>query len=124
MLFNFLLLFNMPNWIKNIGFGIAFLVFPILDGVTTKIALTKYGVREANPIMSWVIRKIGIRLSMFIPFIFFLILVLLFWEKTDSSALFALTIGYFAVIVNNVIVIQREKRKLGVSKKSEIDITH
>ena len=122
LLFNFLLLFNMPNWIKNIGFGIAFLIFPILDGMTTKIVLTKYGGREANPIMAWVIKKISIRFSMFIPFTFFLIFVLFFWEKTDSSALFALTIGYFAVIVNNVIVIQGKKRKLTMAKKNEIKI--
>ena len=57
---------------------------------------------------------------MFIPFIFFLIFVLLFWEITDSSALFALTIGYFAVIVNNMIVIQRKKRKLELARRSKI----
>ncbi len=122
LLFNFLLLFNMPNWIKNIGFGIAFLVFPILDGVTTTIALTKYGGKEANPIMAWVIRKIGIRLAMFIPFTFFLIFVLLFWGKTDSNALFALTIGYFAVIVNNLIVILSKKRKLEMERKPETNV--
>ena len=79
MFLNFLSLFSMPNWIKNIGFGIAFLIFPILDGITTNIALTKYGGKEANPIMAWVIKKIGIRFAMFIPFVFFLTFVLLFW---------------------------------------------
>jgi hypothetical protein len=49
-------LFNMPNWINHIEFGIVFLVFPILDGITTNIALTKYGEREANTIMAWVIK--------------------------------------------------------------------
>jgi uncharacterized membrane protein len=119
MFLNFLALFSMPNWIKNIGFGIAFLIFPILDGITTNIALTKYGGKEANPVMAWVIKKIGIRFAMFIPLVFFLIFVLLFWETADSSTLFGLTTGYFAVIVNNLIVIQRRKKKLERARRSE-----
>jgi hypothetical protein len=113
----------MPNWIKNIGWGIAFLVFPILDGITTNIAITKYNGKEANPIMAWVIKKIGIRFAMFIPFIFFLIFVLFYWETTDSSTLFGITIGYFAVIINNVIVIRRNKKKLEMARKSETNAT-
>jgi len=113
----------MPNWIKNIGFGIAFLIFPILDGITTNIALTKYGGKEANPIMAWVIKKIGIRFAMFIPFVFFLIFVLIFWKTADSSILFGLVIGYFAVIVNNLIVILRRKKKLDMARRSETGIT-
>jgi hypothetical protein len=119
MFLNFLALFSMPNWIKNIGFGIAFLIFPILDGITTNIALTKYGGKEANPVMAWVIKKIGIRFAMFIPFVFFLIFVLIFWETADSSTLFGLVIGYFAVIVNNLIVILRRKKKLERARRSE-----
>ena len=119
MFLNFLALFSTPNWIKNIGFGIAFLIFPILDGITTNIALTKYGGKEANPVMAWVIKKIGIRFAMFIPLVFFLIFVLLFWETADSSTLFGLVIGYFAVIVNNLIVIQRRKKKLERARRSE-----
>ena len=116
---NFLSLFSLPDWINNIGFGFAFLIFPILDGITTNIALTKYGGKEANPIMAWVIKKIGIRFAMFIPLVFFLIFVLLFWETADSSTLFGLTTGYFAVIVNNLIVIQRRKKKLERARRSE-----
>ena len=120
MFLNFLSLFSMPNWIKNIGFGIAFLIFPILDGITTNIALTKYGGKEANPVMAWVIKKIGIRFAMFIPFVFFLTFVLLFWETTDSSTLFGLMIGYFAVIVNNVIVIRHHKNKLEMARTTSL----
>jgi len=123
MFINFLLLFSMPDWIKNIGCGIAFLVFPILDGITTDIALTKYDAKEANPIMAWVIKMLGIRVAMFIPFTFYLIFVLLFWEKTDSSILFGLTIGYIVVILNNVIVIHRNGKKLEMAKNSETNIT-
>ena len=119
MFLNFLSLFSMPNWIKNIGFGIAFLIFPILDGITTNIALTKYRGKEANPVMVWVIKRIGIRFAVFIPFVFFLIFVLIFWETTDSSILFGLVIGYFTVIVNNLIVIQRRKKKLESERRSE-----
>ena len=116
---NFLSLFSLPDWINNIGFGFAFLIFPILDGITTNIALTKYGGKEANPVMAWVIKKIGIRFAMFIPFVFFLIFVLIFWETADSSTLFGLVIGYFAVIVNNLIVILRRKKKLERARRSE-----
>ena len=122
MFLNFMSLFNMPNWINHIEFGIVFLVFPILDGITTNIALTKYGGREANPIMAWVIKKISIRFAMFIPFIFFLIFVLFYWRSTESSVLYGLYVVYLTVIVNNVIVIQRNKRKLEMAKKNEIKI--
>ena len=122
MFLNFMSLFNMPNWINHIEFGIVFLVFPILDGITTNIALTKYGGREANPIMAWVIKKISIRFAMFIPFIFFLIFVLFYWRSTESGVLYGLYVVYLAVIVNNVIVIQRNKRKLEMAKKNEIKI--
>jgi len=98
-------------------------LFPILDGVTTNIALTKYGGKEANPIMVWVIKKISIRFAMFIQFTFFLIFVLLFWETTDSSTLFGLTIGYFAVIVNNRIVIQRNEEKLDMARRCQTNIS-
>ena len=64
-------LFNMPNWVNHIEFGIVFLFFPILDGITTNIALTKYGGREANPIMAWVVKKISNMVAMFIPCIAF-----------------------------------------------------
>jgi hypothetical protein len=112
ILVSFLPLFKMPNWINNIWFGVAFLIFPILDGITTKIALTKYGAKEANPIMAMVIKKLGINVSTSLPFLIFLVLVLLFWRQFDSSTLFAIIIGYFAVIVNNVIIIERKKRRL------------
>ena len=97
----------------------AFLIFPILDGITTNIALTKYGGKEANPIMAWVIKKIGIRFAMFIPFTFFFIFVLLYWETTDSSTLFGLTFGYFAVIINNEMVIRGNKKKLERARSNE-----
>ena len=122
MLLNFMSLFNMPDWINHTEFGIIFLVFPILDGITTNIALTKYGGKETNPIMAWVIKKISIRFAMFIPFIIFLIFVLFYWRSTESSVLYGLYLVYFAVIVNNVIVIQRNKRKLAMVKKDEIKI--
>ena len=63
MFLNFMSLLNMPNWINHIGFGITFLIFPILDGISTNIALTKYGGKEANPIMAWIIKKISIRFA-------------------------------------------------------------
>jgi len=72
--------------------------------------------------MAWVIKKISIMFAMLIPFIFFLIFVLFYSRSTESSVLYGLYIVYFAVIVNNVIVIQRNKRKLGMSKKNEIKI--
>lgn len=120
---NFLSLFNMPNWIKNIGYGISFLVFPVLDGITTNIALTKYGGKEANPIMAWVIKKIGIRFAMFIPLIIFFFFVLFYWQTTNSSTLFGLSIVYLAVIINNVIVIQRNKKKQNGTRQNELTIT-
>jgi uncharacterized membrane protein len=113
MFLNFMALFNMPHWINRIGFGIAFLVLPILDGISTNIALKKYGGKEANPIMAWVIKKIGIRFAMFIPFIIFLIFVLVNWEKTESSVLYGLYIVYFTVLVNNGIVILQHKKETG-----------
>ena len=112
ILANILFLFNMPKWINNIWFGIGFLVFPILDGVTTRIALTKFGGSEANPIMAWVIKKLGINVSAFIPFLFFSIVVWLFWKQSDSSTLFAIIICYLAVVINNLIVIKMGKRRL------------
>jgi hypothetical protein len=120
---NLMSLLNMPNWINHIGFGIVFLIFPILDGISTNIALTKYGGKEANPIMAWVIKKISIRFAMFIPFITFLIFVILYWETTDSSVLYGLYIVYFAVILNNGIVILRNKKKLDVARKNSVDIS-
>ena len=72
--------------------------------------------------MAWVIKKISIRFAMFIPFIIFLIFVLFYWRSTESSVLYGLYLVYFAVIVNNVIVIQRNKRKLAMVKKDEIKI--
>ena len=116
---NFLSLFSLPDWINNIGFGFAFLIFPILDGITTNIALTKYGGKEANPIMAWVIKKIGIRFAMFIPCTFFFIFVLLYWETTDSSTLFGITIVYFTVIINNAMVIRGNKKKLERARSDE-----
>ena len=91
---NFLSLFSLPDWINNIGFGFAFLIFPILE-------------------------KIGIRFAMFIPFTFFFIFVLLYWETTDSSTLFGLTFGYFAVIINNEMVIRGNKKKLERARSNE-----
>jgi MFS family permease len=82
MFLNFLALFNMPNWIKNIGFGIAFLISPILDGITTNIALTKYRGKEANPVTACVIKKIGIRFRQ----LFFSLLPLLTEEKNTYSS--------------------------------------
>ena len=113
----------MPHLINRIGFGIAFLIFPILDGISTNIALTKYGGKEANPIMACVIKKISIKFAMLIPFIIFLIFVLFYWETTESSVLYGLYIEYFAVIVNNQIVIMRNKRKLEMAKKNSINIS-
>ena len=72
--------------------------------------------------MAWVIKKISIRFAMFIPFIFFLIFVLFYWRSTESSVLYGLYVVYLVVIVNNVIVIQRNKRKLEMAKKNEIKI--
>ena len=72
--------------------------------------------------MAWVIKKISIRVAMFIPFIVFLVFVLFYWRSTESSVLYGLYILYFAVIMNNVIVIQRNKRKLAMAKKNEIKI--
>ena len=123
MFLNFMSLLNMPNWINHIEFGIVFLIFPILDGISTHIALTKYGGKEANPMMAWVIKKISIRFAMFIPFIIFLVFVILYWETTDSSVLYGLYIVYFAVIVNNLIVILRNKKKLDVARRNSINIS-
>ena len=116
---NFIALFTMPNWIKHIGFGIGFLIFPMLDGITTNIALTKYSGKETNLLMALVIKKIGIRYAMFIPFIFISLFVIFYWETTESSVLFGLAIAYFAVIINNLIVIRRNKKKLALERTSE-----
>ena len=113
----------MPNWIKHIGFGIGFLIFPTLDGITTNIALTKYGGKETNPLMAWVIKKIGIRYAMFIPFIVVLLFVVFYWETTKTSVLFGLAIAYFAVIINNLVVIRRNKKKLDIDRRHETEIT-
>jgi hypothetical protein len=119
ILVNFLFLFDMPHWINNIRFGIAFLIFPILDGITTRIALTKYGAKEANPVMAWLIKRAGINIALLTPFLLWLVIVLLFWQQFDSSTLFAFIIGYLAVIVNNILVIQKRKKVYLKYKNSE-----
>jgi fucose permease len=73
--------------------------------------------------MAWIIKKISIRFAMFIPFLIFLVFIILYWETTESSVLYGLYIVYFAVILNNWIVILRNKKKLDVARRNSVDIS-
>ena len=51
-----------------------------------------------------------------------MLFVVFYWEITESSVLFGLVIAYFAVIINNLVVIRRNKNKLDIERSIKLKL--
>jgi hypothetical protein len=89
--------------------GIAFLAFPLLDWYTTNMAIIKLGATEANPIMNFLITKLGLKNILFITIpIVSTVSISLILKGFIPLSFLVFVLVYSAVIVNNVIVIRKK----------------
>jgi hypothetical protein len=90
--------------------GIAFLAFPLLDWYTTNMAISKLGATEANPIMNFLISKLGLKNILFITVpIVSTVSISLILKGFIPLSFLVFVLVYSAVIINNVIVIRKKK---------------
>jgi len=97
--------------------GIAFLVFPLLDWYTTSVAIDKWGASEANPLMNFIITKLGLRNMIFITVpVVSSVSVSLILKGFIPLSFLVFVLVYSAVIVNNLIVIRKKKSLQGIGE--------
>lgn len=83
----------------------------ILDILTTKKVL-ELGGYEANPIMKWLMDKVGVNQALFgskLAFIGLCVVFTLHAGVTSLWALFPLNVFYVGILINNLKVIKRLK---------------
>lgn len=81
---------------------IAFVVAQIADFVTTILALDRKGTREANPVMKWLMGKIGTAPALFFPKLAYVALATLFMGYPGIEWVYGIiAAAFFAVAVNN-----------------------
>lgn len=81
---------------------IAFVVAQIADFVTTILALDRKGTREANPVMKWLMGKIGTAPALFFPKLAYVALATLFMGYPGIEWVYGIIAAiFFAVAVNN-----------------------
>lgn len=97
--------------------GVALFMLPLLDWYTTSVAIGKLGATEANPIMGFIISKIGVDKIMFftVPLVAIVSIGLVLKGFIPLSFV-VFVLVYTAVIVNNVIVI---RKKMVLQKNGE-----
>lgn len=81
---------------------IAFVVAQIADFVTTILALDRKGTREANPVMKWLMGKIGTAPALFFPKLAYVAIATLFMGYPGIEWVYGIiAAAFFAVAVNN-----------------------
>ena len=87
--------------------SLIFIVLQLLDGYSTWACLTKVVGREANPLYQFVFNKVGIisGLVMVKSPVVALIIVGAFLTRRPDYMLIATSIGYAAVVINNLRVL-------------------
>lgn len=91
----------MINWIL---FAIV-VILQVLDSCSTIKALSKPGIREANPALAWLMGKIGIVLALVLikGLLVVIIAAAIYWYPSGSltTALAGIVVVYVAVVINN-----------------------
>jgi hypothetical protein len=97
--------------------GIALFFLPLLDWYTTSVAIGKLGATEANPIMSFIISKIGLDKIVFftVPLVA-IVSISLVLKGFIPLSFVVFVVVYVAVIVNNIMVI---RKKMDLQKVGE-----
>lgn len=93
-------------------FLVTLIVFQVLDILTTQKIL-KLGGYESNPVMKWLMDKVGVNGSLFgskLAFIGLCITVVILAGKTSMWVLFPLNVFYVGIIINKVKVINKLKK--------------
>lgn len=81
---------------------IAFVVAQIADFVTTILALDRKGTREANPVMKWLMGKIGTAPALFFPKVIYIGIAAAFFSYLGIEWVYGIiAAAFFAVAVNN-----------------------
>lgn len=81
---------------------IAFVVAQIADFVTTILALDRKGTREANPVMKWLMGKIGTAPALFFPKVAYVAIATLFMGHPGIEWVYGpIALIFFAVAANN-----------------------
>ena len=81
---------------------IAFVVAQIADAVTTILALDQKGTREANPVMKWLMGKIGTAPALFFPKVIYIGIAAAFFDHPGAPLAYGVIAAIFlAVAVNN-----------------------
>lgn len=101
---------------------IIFVLLNVGDCLSTYFALTKYGLREGNPIFSKIFKKKGLFFGLIVKMIVVIALSLFFWNiyngfnllfNVQNFVLTILTIAnliMFGVVTNNIFQILKKKR--------------
>ena len=80
---------------------IAFVVAQIADAVTTILALDN-GAREANPVMRWLMGKIGTAPALFFPKVAYIAIATAFFSYPGIHWVYGVIAAiFFAVAINN-----------------------
>ena len=81
---------------------IAFVVAQIADFVTTILALDRKGTREANPVMKWLMGKIGTAPALFFPKVAYIGIAAAFFSYPGIHWVYGVIAAiFFAVAINN-----------------------
>jgi hypothetical protein len=81
---------------------IAFVVAQIADAGSTILALDRKGVREANPVLRWLMDRIGLGPALFFPKLAYVALATLFMGYPGIEWVYGIiAAAFFAVAVNN-----------------------
>ena len=81
---------------------IAFVVAQIADFATTILALDRKGTREANPVMKWLMGKVGTAPALFFPKVAYIAVATAFFDHPGIQWVYGIIAAiFFAVAVNN-----------------------
>lgn len=87
---------------------IAFIVLQVLDVFTTYKTLSGNKGIEANPIMKFLISKLGLTFGLLIPKFIVIGLVVLTYELMSPYILLGLVILYIGIIINNFWILNKK----------------
>ena len=95
---------NIPNEVLA---GL-FLLLNLADAITTYIVVQHYKGTELNPILRWLMRKIGVVPALVVKMV--LAVILAYYMLSHDWALVVVNVLFALVLVNNVNVIKTERR--------------
>ena len=86
-----------------------FLLLNLADAITTYIIMHTYKGKELNPILRWLMRKIGVVPALIVKMV--LAVILAYYMLSHGWALVVTNVMFALVLVNNINVIKTERRK-------------